>query len=147
MKKLLSLLVLSIYIAFSLIGVAQAANTYKVYNKNENKTYYLPLGTVRFIADGYYIFALFKDNRPYCVLDKTLNVKNQLIGGQCTEYNAAMRYYNSNGNFDISNYEYGFREVKSDTFLNEARTIRENKSRQGFVLATDRAHQLENIEY
>lgn len=122
------------FIAFNLIGAVQAENIYKVYNKNENKTYNLTLGAVKFIADQYYIFAMFKNNKPYCVLDGELNRKNQLIGGKCTEYCAALRYYRSNGQFDVTPYEYGWREINGNTFLNEAYVIKANKAHQGYQL-------------
>lgn len=136
MKRILGILTISVFVAFNLIEAVQAENTYKVYNKNENKTYNLTLGAVKFIADEYYIFAMFKNNKPYCVLDGELNRKNQLIGGRCTEYSTALRYYRSNGQFDVTPYEYGWREINGNTFFNEAYAIKANKAHQGYQLAT-----------
>lgn len=136
MKKILGILITSLFVTLNIINAVQAANIYRVYNKLENKTYYLTLGSVRFISEEYYVFALLKDNKPYCILDGELNRKNQLIGGRCTEYSAALKYYMSEGRINITPYEYGWRENKQNTFFNEARSIRANKTSQGFMLAT-----------
>ena len=62
MKKILGILITSLFVTLNIINAVQAANIYRVYNKLENKTYYLTLGSVRFISEEYYVFALLKDN-------------------------------------------------------------------------------------
>ena len=142
MKKLLKTLLIGIIICISGTTCVEAANLYNVNN------YQLPLGTVK-VVNNLYLFALYKDNKPYCVLDgEKMNKKDNLIGGQCTEYNA-FRYYTYHNNYhNINNdtYIFWFREVKPNTFYKEARSMRATKNSQGLVFYGDKLHQLDEVK-
>ena len=129
MKKLLKTLLIGIIICISGTTCVEAANLYNVNN------YQLPLGTVK-VVNNLYLFALYKDNKPYCVLDgEKMNKKDNLIGGQCTEYNAFM-----------DKYIFWFREVNPNTFYKEARSMRATKNSQGLVFYGDKFHQLDEVK-
>lgn len=140
MNKLLKTLLFGIIISIVGTTSVEAANLYNVNN------YQLPLGTVK-IVDNLYLFALFKDNKPYCVLDgNKMNKKNNLIGGQCTEYNAFMYSIYNNNQINMDKYIFWFREVNPNTFYKEARAMRAIKNSQGLVFYGDRYHQLDEVE-
>lgn len=140
MNKILKTLLLGIVLSqFSAISVG-ATNLYNVNN------YQLPLGTVK-VVDNLYLFALFKNNRPYCILDgNQMNKKNNLIGGQCTEYNAFMYSIYHNNQINMDKYIYWFKEVHPNTFYKEARAIRAVKDKQGLVFFGEKFHQLDEVQ-
>ena len=140
MNKLLKTLLFGIIISIVGTTSVEAANLYNVNN------YQLPLGTVK-IVDNLYLFALFKDNKPYCVLDgNKMNKKNNLIGGQCTEYNAFMYSIYNNNQINMDKYIFWFREVNPNTFFFFFRAIRAIKNSKGLVFYGDRYHQLDEVE-
>lgn len=140
MNKLLKTLLFGIIISIVGTTSVEAANLYNVNN------YQLPLGTVK-IVDNLYLFALFKDNKPYCVLDgNKMNKKDNLIGGQCTEYNAFMYSIYNNNQINMDKYIFWFREVNPNTFYKEARAMRAIKNNQGLVFYGDRYHQLDEVQ-
>ena len=140
MEKVLKTLLLGFTIIFAGAASVKAANLYSV------NDYKLPLGTVK-VVDNLYLFALLKDNKPYCVLDGgKMNKKDNLIGGQCTEYNAFMYSIYHNNQINIDKYIFWFREVSPNTFYKEARSIRATKNSQGLVFYGDKFHQLDEVK-
>ena len=140
MNRLLKTLLIGIIICISGATCVEAANLYNVNN------YQLPLGTVK-VVNNLYLFALYKDNKPYCVLDgDKMNKKDNLIGGQCTEYNAFMYSIYHNNQINMSKYIYWFREVNPNTFYKEARSMRATKNSQGLVFYGDKFHQLDEVK-
>ena len=143
MKKLLLILT---FISFINMCGAEATNIYKVYNPHENKAYFLTLGTVT-IIDNVFLFAMFKDNKPYCVLDgDQMNKRNNLVGGKCTDYNALMYSIYNHSQLDEDRYMYGFREVKENTFYKEALVMRANRIQRGLEFFGDRYNQLKEVQ-
>lgn len=106
------------------------AGEYKVYNPRTNKAYTVILGTSSSI---YYKYPMYKfsleDGGTYsdfCVLDKGTNVRNGLIGGQCTDYNAFIKYVNKEISYsNLSNYKMGWREYKSGTYAEDIKYFSE----------------------
>lgn len=128
------LVLLGAVIALSVVNIALAVNyTYKVYNPNLNKTYTAVLGTMS-ITDTQYIWGFYtKDGQPLCVANLNTNSdKNGLIGGQCTDINAFVRFMNGE-NIDInsSKYIFGFRELNQNTFYKEMNSIQQERTAQG----------------
>jgi len=129
-KQLLSTLLLGT-ITLGMVAPALAENfTYKVYNPKANKAYTAVLGTIT-VVDNKYIFAfLTKSGQPLCVMGGNTNIKNGLVGGQCSEFNAFGRLLNGE-NINLDRYQYGWREYSTDTIEREMASIRKERAAQG----------------
>ncbi len=130
MKKWLITLLFS----FIIINSVQAACTYKVYNPKENKSHVVTLGTMG-VLPKQYIFVFFKGMAPYCVIGAKEDVKNGLVGGQCTDANAFMRVLKDDADISIlKNYQFGWRELSEDTYYREVQEIIEDREENGLRL-------------
>ncbi len=130
--KFQSFLVLVIMLAVA--NVALAVNyTYKVYNPNINKTYMAVLGTMS-ITDTKYLWGFFtQEGQPLCVANLNTNTdKNGLIGGQCTDISAFIKFMQGE-NIDINSSKYvlGYRELNPNTFYKELNSIQQERTAQG----------------
>lgn len=124
-----------IMLAISLIAInnfCMANNhTYKVYNQKLNKSFSVQLGTIT-LTENQYIFAFFLNNgQPYCVINLNTNIKNNLVGGQCTDYHSVMDILN---NKKPTSVEYGWREYSTNTFYPEIHSLKHERALQGKYL-------------
>ena len=132
MKRFLSaLLFISTILGVSLTPALAENFTYKVYNPKTNKTTIAVFGTVT-ITENQYLWGFYtKDGQPLCVASLNTNKNPQgLIGGQCTDIGAFIRFMNGE-NIDFSKYELGWRELSQDTFYSEMNSIRQERAAQG----------------
>lgn len=133
LKRLLSVLLLITALCLITTPAVLAENfTYKVYNPKTNKAYNAVLGTVT-ITDTQYIWGFYTQNgEPLCVASLITNKNSQgLVGSQCTDANAFVRFMNGDRNIDLSKYELGWRELSTDTFYREMDAIRRERATQG----------------
>lgn len=104
--------------------------TYKVYNPKENKSYTVELGTVR-LNNASYIWCFYlKGGIPYAIVSLDTNKKNGLVGGKCTDFKAFQKFLEQ-GNVDLSQHEFGWREYNTNTFYREMEDIRVERAAQG----------------
>lgn len=132
MKKLFVSLLLSFGFLFAVVGTANALNyTYKVYNPKLNKTYTAVFGTIS-ISDTRYLWGFYtKEGQPLCVAQPyNTNTKNGLVGGDCTEFNTFVQFFNGQ-KVDLSKNSFGWREINSNTFFREMESIKQERSAQG----------------
>lgn len=132
--KLKFKVLLVVAIMFVVSNIVLAVNyTYKVYNPNTNKTHIAVLGTMS-ITDKQYIWGFFtKEGQPLCVANLNTNIdKNGLIGGQCTDINAFVKFMQGE-NIDINSSKYimGFRELNPNTFYKEMNSVQMERAAQG----------------
>lgn len=134
MKKQVVYVILSMIFLFASFSPARAEFTYKVYNPKENKSYTVTLGTIG-VTPTKYIFGFFHNHAPYCVIVAKDDIQNNLVGGQCIEFNAFFKYImNENNNIDLNKYRYGWREYSKDTFYQEVDAIMKNRQEKGLTV-------------
>lgn len=132
MRKRTLTVLLGLMILFT-SSMAMAVNfNYKVYNPRQNKAYTAVLGTIR-LTENQYIWGFYtKNGQPLCVASLDTNTKNGLVGGQCTDISAFMRFMNGE-KIDINNSRYtlGWRELNTNTLYKEMDSIRRERASQG----------------
>lgn len=133
MKSLLKNMFFAVIIAFAFGNTTVLAEnfTYKVYNPKENKSYSAELGTIRLTDTGYIWCFYLKGGVPYAVVSLNTNKKDGLVGGQCTDFKAFLKFLQQE-NVDLSKYEFGWREYSADTFYREMESIKAEREAQGF---------------
>ena len=131
-KTLLTISLVGTMIMSIWSNMAFAENfTYKVYNPKENKTYTVELGTIRLTETGYIWCFYLKGGIPYAVVSLNTDKKNDLVGGKCTDFKAFQKFLEQ-GNVDLSQHEFGWREYSAGTFYREMEEIRAERAAQGF---------------
>ena len=135
MKKILSTMFIGAAIILGFASKVLAENfTYKVYNPKLNKAYTAVLGTIS-LTDTQYIWGFYEpDGRALCVINLNTNKDSQgLIGSQCTDIGAFMKFMNGDHSVNLSDkkHELGWREKSTDTFYREMESIRRERAAQG----------------
>lgn len=134
MKKMLSTLLLVGTLLSTTLMPAFAENfTYKVYNPRTNKSHTAALFTIRFPDDNSntFIYGFMSQGQPLCVASiYNTNVKNGLVGGQCTDFYAFSRFMEGE-KLDLDKYVLGWRELSTDTLHREIESIRRERAAQG----------------
>ena len=133
MKKfLLAILFFTVAIISNLGNFTFAENfTYKVYNPKENKSYTVELGTIRLTKTGYIWCFYLKGGIPYAIVSLNTDKKNDLVGGKCTDFKAFQKFLEQ-GNVDLSQHEFGWREYSAGTFYREMEENKAERAVQGF---------------
>lgn len=130
MKKTLALILLGATILTMSAPTFADNFTYKVYNPRTNKAYTGVFGTIS-ITDYEYLWGFYTPNgTPLCVAQiYNTNTKNGLVGGQCTDTNAFIKFMNGE-RIDLSKYEMGWRELSQNTIYSEMNAIRRERASQ-----------------
>jgi hypothetical protein len=132
-QKLFALLSVGIILSMANAVLAESY-TYKIYNPVLNKSYIAELGTMS-LTDTQYIFGFFaaKDRQPLCVANLNTNSdKNGLVGGQCTDAKAFLKFMDGeNIDLNSSKYTFGYRELVPNTFYKEMYELKQERREQG----------------